>query len=281
MRSLTILGASFVLVTASAVASTPASRMERVTANPLLPGLRLQQPGAMGASVGPEPSTRKRYVLPVLLSAAVPGAGEIATGHWLRGLPLVAADVATWLGYAHFQQEGRDWRTSYERFGDKYWHYTGDANGNGQFDAGEIKGWQENLREYYDGQNGEAYDWYDPGAAYNCTCPFIPKEEDRQHYYENIGKYRYYWMGWEDWLPSEDFRNSDSQGLRRQYDDMRIRSNNNFDRSTQMIVVGMATRLASVVQTVFLVRGDLRRDLQVRPLRLSGRGGGLELTYKY
>ena len=36
-----------------------------------------------------------RYVLPVALSAVVPGMGEIVTGHWLRGLPWLWPRSAT------------------------------------------------------------------------------------------------------------------------------------------------------------------------------------------
>jgi hypothetical protein len=69
-----------------------------------------------------DPEDHRRYVLPVLLSAVVPGAGEIATGHFWRGLPLVAADVATWLVHANYEQKGRDWRDKYEAFADAHWH---------------------------------------------------------------------------------------------------------------------------------------------------------------
>src|SRR2546425_6384164 len=76
--------------------------------NPLGPALRLEPALLEGPGSGAAPGTasgnltgsHRRYVLPVVLSALVPGAGEISTGHWLRGLPLVAADVATWLGYS-------------------------------------------------------------------------------------------------------------------------------------------------------------------------------------
>jgi hypothetical protein len=237
--------------------------------SPLLPPLRLQAGDVASQQVdGGDAggySMHRRYVLPVALSALVPGAGEIATGHWLRGVPLVAADVATWIGYGHFRAEGRDWRDRYEAFADRFWDY-------GR--------WQRVLREHYDGDPASEPAFYDPDdASDHCVCAWISLQEDRQHYYENIGKYDYYWGGWQDW--SSDRR--DSEGLRRAYADMRIESNDNFDRSTNLIVVAMATRLLSAVQTVFLVRGDLQREtrLGLRPLKMSGRGAGIELTYEY
>jgi len=224
---------------------------------------------ASGSLLAPDDlSDHRRYVLPVLLSALVPGAGEIATGHFWRGLPLVAIDVATWLANAHYQEEGRNWRDTYQAYADAHWHYDD---------------WQIVLRDYYDGQHGANYDWYDPAADYSCTCPYIPKEEDPQHYYENIGKYLYYYGGWEDWAWSGDPATADSEHQRREYGDMRIESNNSFDRGNQMLYVAMATRLLSVIQVTWLVRGDLQRAprLEVRPLRSAARTAGLELAYHY
>jgi hypothetical protein len=68
--------------------------------NPLLPptrfGVSLLQTPAL-----PRPASRTlspaAYVLPALASAIVPGAGEIITGHFWRGIPFVLADVATWI----------------------------------------------------------------------------------------------------------------------------------------------------------------------------------------
>src|SRR5262245_5022644 len=115
--------------------------------NVLLPPLRIApDPDAFALQTGTEPTaatpapkskSKKDYVLPVLLSAIVPGAGEIAAGHPWRGAPLLMVDAATWISYAHFQNEGKEWRTRYEQFADRYWHYSGDANGNGMPDAGE------------------------------------------------------------------------------------------------------------------------------------------------
>ncbi len=242
--------------------------------------------GAAGGTTTLGFENRKRYVVPALLSAAIPGAGEIATGHWMRGLPLVLADVATWVGYAHFESEGRDLRTRYEAFADVHWRITGDANGNGVIDAGtETPGWQENLEQYYSAsQPNPDLRWWDPNAPYECTCPFIPVEEDRQHYYENVGKYRYYWMGWDDWSYNpNDPRNSDSASHRAQYADMRISSNDNFDHATTMIVVAMANRLLSVAQSIYLVHRDGRGQEQfsVKPMKMQGLGAGLQVSLKY
>jgi hypothetical protein len=248
--------------------SPPSEREPAVAAARFGPAL-LQTEGGSGAAgdaAAADASSHRAYVLPVVLSALVPGTGEMVSGHFWRGLPLLAIDVATWAGYFHYQNEGKDWRTQYESFADQHWHY-------------DL--WQEHLANYYN-EPGSPYDFYDPTLPYNCTCPYIPKEDDRQHYYENIGKYLFYWPGWEDWEYSGDPATSDSRALRDEYNGMRIESNDNFDRATDLVVVAMATRLISVIQTVFLVRGDQKQaQLDVQPVATPGHGGGLRLRYRY
>jgi hypothetical protein len=64
---------------------------------------------------------------------------------------------------------------------------------------------------------------------------------------------------------------------------MRTESNDNFDRSNQMIVLGMATRLVSVVQTVLLVRSDKRaeQEFSLRPVGFRGYGAGVAMRLMY
>ena len=248
---------------------------------------RLQSGGAGGdAAVTPEVTNRKRYIVPVVLSALVPGTGEMATGHFWRGLPLLALEIATWTAHAHYEEEGRNARDRYQSFADAHWRITGDVNGNGVIDAGtESDAWQENLEQYYGpSQPDPDLRWWDPTAPYECTCPYIPKEEDPQHYYENIGKYRYYWMAWDDWSYNDAVpRNSDSAARRAEYNSMRIESNDAFDTSRNMIVVAMANRMLSVAQSVYLVRRDGREQgsLSIQPMKVQGMGAGLELRLKY
>lgn len=262
------------LATAGLAAPERARGADVAARSTLLPPLRLDALAqTTGAAPDPAPGTdwdtHTRYVVPVLMSAVVPGTGEMVTGHFWRGLPLLAADVATWFGYAHYREEGRDWRAQYEQYADTHWKYDK---------------WNQELEAYYGPtQPDPKLQWYDPTEPDSCTCLFISKEEDRQHYYENIGKYRFFWMGWDDWsYNTADPKNSDSQEHRRVYSDMRIESNDNFDHATSLVVVAMATRLVSVVQTVFLVRSDLRAErLVFEPRALPGPGTGFALTYHY
>lgn len=224
----------------------------------LLPSQRLDlSASSSSSSSDPNGPTKSRYALPMVLSAVVPGAGEISLGHWWRGVPLVALDVATWLGYAHFNSEGNSIRDDYESFADAHWS--------------EAR-WQTNLPTAYGGL------YYDETAPWNCDCspPYIPPDEDQREYYENLGKYRQFFPGWEDWSDNYDPENPES--LRRIYADMRIDSNNNFDNAHRMLGVAALTRLVSVAQSFWLVRSQTQSaGLMLQPVTFGGLGSGLKL----
>ena len=234
----------------------------------LLPSARLHLEDVDADEPTPGAATsRSRYAVPMLLSAIVPGTGEIVTGHLWNGLPLVVADVATWIGYAHYQSEGNDWKETYEAFADAHW---------------DESRWQTNLQEA-DASPPNPWDSYwDPSAPDNCDCspPYIPRSEDEREYYENLGKYNHFFPGWEDWTLTYDPESPAS--LRRQYVDMRIESNENYENSHTMLGVAAATRLISVIQTFWLVRRQGQQPgWLVEPVTFRGRGSGMRLKWSF
>jgi len=240
----------------------------------IAPRLRLDPLGNPGdpATPGP-PASRGAYVWPALASAVVPGAGEIVTGHIWNGIPLLAAEVAIWVGFAHYNDQGNQLRSDYEAFAERYWDYDR---------------WQNNLQTWYDPNSDPpgTPPWWNPTeypGGCDCSPPYIPKEDDPQEYYENAGKYRHFWPGWQDWVYNpNDPKNSDSVALRAEYISMRNRSNDAFDNRGTMLGLAVVTRLVSVAQTLFLVRRDQRApQLQVAPIYSSRRGAGMKLTWSY
>jgi len=269
LRTLTCLLALVVLV--SGVRAAPSEHtgpgqagaflQARRMGDALMPRARLGALELLAAQpvvAAPNAPARSRYVLPMLLSAALPGAGEISMGHWWRGLPLVAADVATWLGYVHFDREGNDIREAYERYADENW---------------SENRWQDSLT---------VTRFYDENAPWNCDCspPYIPPDEDLREYYENLGKYPQFFPGWADWQRGYD--PEDPQSLRRIYSDMRIDSNSKFDNAHRLLGVAAITRVASVIQSFWLVRRESRSDgLMLEPFTFGGFGSGLRVTARF
>jgi len=216
--------------------------------------------------------SRSRYAVPALASAVLPGTGEIATGHFWNGIPLLAAEVAIWIGYFHYNDEGSQLRADYEVFVDAHW---------------SPERWQTNLRTWYnvDDPNTPPPNWYNEDFPYNCDCspPFIPKEEDPQEYYENAGKYRHFRPGWDDWAYNpNDPLGSDSASNRAEYISMRNRSNDNFDNAGTMLGLAVLTRAISVTQTLWLVNRDVKKqNLELRPTYGRRKGAGMKLTWSY
>ncbi len=244
------------------------AKASRPKAVELVPSLRFGLAQST-TSTAPPSTTRSRYALPMVLSALVPGAGEIASGHLWHGLPLVAIDVATWLGYAHAQSEGNEWLDRYEAFADLHW---------------DEARWQTNLEFAASdsaGPNGWSSYW-DPTAPHNCDCspPYIPREEDEREYYENLGKYNHFFPGWEDW--SLQYDPESPAALRRQYVDMRIQSNDNYENAHTLLGIAAATRILSVIQSFWLVRRDGREEgLSMQPMTFKGLGTGLRLKWSF
>jgi hypothetical protein len=237
--------------------------------SPVLPSLRLEHTGGTDAPAAPaaDGGSRSAYVVPALFSALVPGTGEIYSGHWLNGLPLLALDVATWIGYAHYDSEGERLRSDFIAFADAHW---------------SEADWRERLTDTR---------WWSDSAPYNCDCspPYIPKEEDAREYYENLGKYRHFYPGWDDWPryvtgpgEEENYPWDDPNTSRRQYVDMRIESNSNFDKANNMLALAAVNRVVSVIQSLWLVHNDRRsQGVMIEPFTFEGFGSGIRLKASF
>ncbi len=217
-------------------------------------GLRLYHPGAAEPrflDTGDHESPGGRTYLPVLFSLLVPGTGEMYMGYWVRGGVLLGLEIAAWTGYTHYHNQGLDGRTAYEQFADDHWDYDRwvydhPANESVNPDDRTFETLDEIGRTTWDGWPGY-HTWHS-------------KEEEKQNYYENIGKYDWFISGWEDWDSVAKPRDTD---LRTQYRQMRISSNDDLDTANKFIYLSIATRVVSLVQTYFLVRRDINREAEL------------------
>lgn len=210
--------------------------------------------GAPTLRFGSESSSGVNY-LPVLLSALVPGAGEIYMGYWKLGALFVAAEAGAWTGYFYKHNQGLDTREEYEAFADAHWNIERFAFNhiytyNLTFDSFD-EAWNEMVSQGIAASGSQAW----PGYS-----PWVSKEEDKQHYYENIGKYDWYVSGWNDYVPGT--RETDIDPLagevlsqrREEYRELRQESNDQLDTATRYIYISIAARVVSIVQTTLLLR---------------------------
>ncbi len=126
--------------------------------------------------------------LPVLFSFLVPGTGELYLGHYVRGGLLLGAEITAWVGYAHYHNEGLDKRAEYEAYADAHWDYDRWID-----DHLATEGLVDPTFEELDSIGRNHWDQW-PGYH-----TWHSKEEEKQNYYENIGKYDWFISGWEDW----------------------------------------------------------------------------------
>ncbi|UCH85349.1 MAG: hypothetical protein JSW50_06580, partial [Candidatus Latescibacterota bacterium] len=210
-----------------------------------------------------------------------PGTGEIYMGYYGRGAVLVGLEVLAWTGYAVYRDQGLESREEYERFADEHWSYD-----KWIFDHRAVRDVSEDQRTFdklY--EIGETWtDW--PGFH-----SWHSKEEEKQNYYENIGKYDWFISGWEDWQ-WDDVANPDNPPrdteLRDQYRAMRKESNDQLDTSQKFIYLSLGVRVFSLVETVLLVRKQNSTEAPAEQKRftIGARATGLssgkvELKYRW
>lgn len=197
------------------------------------------------ASAAPE---RRHKYLPVILSALVPGAGEIYLGYEKRGIALMAMEAGAWAGYFYKRNQGLDTRTEYEHYADVHW---------------DMRRWIDHHYFVYPTTGYTLEQLEEDGRASSGSgvwpgySPWVPKSADKQHYYENIGKYDWYVSGWDDYVPGtspDDLAPGEVFSEHREhYRDLRGESNDQLDAATRFTYLSITARVVSLVQTTLLV----------------------------
>ncbi len=216
---------------------------------------------------------------PVLFSVLVPGAGEISMGYYKRGIALVAAEIVAWTGYSVKHSQGTDKRTEYEAFADAHWTEQKWIDDHPCPTLPPTGRTLEDIEACGQASSGS--------GAWPGYIPYVPRSVDKQHYYENLGKYDWYISGWEDWNPA-DVPYSHDTDLRTEYRQMRIDSNNALDNADAFIWVSVVARTFSLVETAILVHnrrgepggaGASPVSLRARPRGLDGGELALEVRF--
>lgn len=205
------------------------------------------------------PESTQQSWWPLLYSALLPGLGEVTMGYEKRGIVLMAMEAAAWTGYFVKHSDGIDERHAYEAFADDHWNMDKWISDFPNINATSL----QDIEDYGKASSGSGV-W--PGYI-----PFVPKSEDKQHYYENLGKYDWYISGWEDWDPAGVPYARDTD-LRTEYRAMRAKSNNSLDAANEFLWVSVAARAFSLVETAILIH-NRRADE-------AGGGGGSPVSFR-
>lgn len=210
-------------------------------------------------------SGQKSVSKAALLSLAIPGAGEFYGGSFLKGAAFLALEVAALYGHFHFQSRGNDLEDRFEADANSFW------NEDSYWDwlsviSGIDRTEEQALRDY----------------ERQTFSHFLPENKNQQ-YYENIGKYDQFVVGWQDFrgnflgndvsrLTVEDYRSGFYNGedlttisaQRNAYVDLRRDSNDNFKRATTMVTVVLLNHVVSALDAGLSVKRHNQRIAQAK-----------------
>ena len=205
-----------------------------------------------------------------LLSLAVPGAGEYYNGQKIKAASFLAVDALLWTGYFIYHKKGANKENDYEAFAQD--NYT----------------WQNFIIAW--DQLPE-----DDKTRFSHRMPWdeSSNQPDFNHeYYENIGKYDQFQVGWNDIDYSPwDIRDSTEAGtivssLRSEYLDMRKQSNDYFSNATTMAMISIANHVISAFDAAIgakrFNKGGRQYSLRMKTKNIDGKTTPfLTLTAKF
>ena len=174
-----------------------------VASNMLQKPLSLREQELVDASDKPAPHSTFKAVA---LSAVIPGAGQAYNRSWIKAAAFLALEVGGWIGNRHFNQQGDKLTGQFEAFADahwdagKYYNWLADSSGCSSSDLACLQEYERNTFSH-----------------------FLPNEKN-QTYYENIGKYNQFNIGWDD-AQGGGARDSANREM---YDFMRADANDQF-----------------------------------------------------
>lgn len=143
-------------------------------------------------------------------SALIPGAGQAYNKSWIKSAFFFAIELGGWLAYRQYDQEGDNLSNEYEAFADlhwneeKYWAWLAEGSGCSASDRSCLQEYERSTFSHH-----------------------LPEGEN-QSYYENIGKYDQFNIGWDD---AQEGGGRDSAN-REAYDLMRADANDKYRTAT-------------------------------------------------
>jgi hypothetical protein len=192
-----------------------------VVAAPVEPPSASTEAGAPPARYEVHKSPGRAFLYNVLL----PGAGHLYAGN-KRGWAHLGAEGVAWVTYFYYRERGNTKQDEYLAYADDHWDYSR---------------------------------WID-----DCQCEGSPEDSlilhfranNKQHYYEDIGKLVTYQGGW------------DAQSSRNSYRGLRTSSNNFLKNARYAVVGSFVNRVVSAVDVLRMLknrsRSVLGADTQIR-----------------
>ncbi len=204
---------------------------------------------------------KKSPLMAGLLSAAIPGTGELYTQSYWRAGGFLAAEVALWVVYAAYTSKGNNQTDFFQSYADEHWSvvlyaqwiekYAGQLNpgvngsglvtGNGSQPPWERVDWAKlNTVEEQIAQK--------TGNGFTHKLPRRPE----QQYYELIGKYPQFAAGWDDAsITPEDIILNRVSARFLEYAEMRGKANDFFTIASTSASVLVANHILSALDAAW------------------------------
>jgi hypothetical protein len=185
---------------------------QRALADSLTPHIPIQStsPGT-DSDAGISPYAHKSTGKAFLMNLAIPGAGHLYAGE-KRGYLHLGAEGFAWAAYLYYHDRGKAREKEFETYADGHWDYQQ------WVDSCQCSGSDEDLliRNF--------------------------RDNNRQQYYEDIGKISTYWDGW------------DSQDNRNFYRGIRAHSNNLLKNAHTAVAGAFVNRIVSAVDVLRVMK---------------------------
>jgi hypothetical protein len=173
-----------------------------------------------------EPRPPKSSGKAFLYNLILPGTGHLYAGY-KRGWAHLGVEGLTWFTYFYYHERGLTKEDEFEAYADD--HYA--------------------LAQYDSLCNCEGTDNYETIHRFY--------EENKQHYYEDIGKLQQYYFGWDDYVgPEGPGPPSGDSANRNYYRGIRADSNNFLKNARYALVVGFVNRVVSAVDVLRLTKKE-------------------------
>jgi len=171
-------------------------------------------------------------------SLAVPGLGEYYAGSKIKPAVFIGLEALFWTGYAIYTGKGNDVKDEYIQFAKDHYRYD------------VFMTWWSTL----DSTTRATYSHSLPWDA-NNNSPIFNHE-----YYENIGKYNEFQVGWDDigpgFPPPPVPGGKDTTSVNREkYLNLRRKSNDYYQNASTMVILALGNHILSAFDAALTAKG--------------------------
>lgn len=221
------------------------------------------------------PGDQKSPLLAGVMSAVLPGSGELYVGDYLKAAIFFAVEAAFIAIAVINDKEGNDLTAEFEAFADEHWSVVDYSNYllNHKNELGIPEECNITISDNTDLPPWERIlNWTQLNECEQGFSHHLPRYGEQQ-YYEQIGKYGQYSSGWDEFDPTIDgFR--DVPQIMRDYSVMRGNANDAYNVASKAVIGIYVNHLLSAIDAVWSATShnkDLAVKMRMQNIQFAGR----------